>query len=155
LTSNEICQFEDSSSVIITRLCGLFFQNSFEGREDPRLLQALKAELPGIAEWAREGYRRFVRNRMTFTVNPYAAEFLRNMRDETSPISAFVGECCEVVPGGRVSKDDLYGAYAEFALFNLETPLSKNRFSRELFSIAHGVKRSNCKEFYDNITLKA
>ena len=46
------------SGALAGRLLVILFQHSFFGREDPGLTDRLMGELPGILNWAIEGYER-------------------------------------------------------------------------------------------------
>ena len=56
--TNELPRLADASGALANRFIVLTMQNSFLGNEDPGLTSRLLRELPGILNWAREGYLR-------------------------------------------------------------------------------------------------
>ena len=95
---NELPRLSDSSAAMRSRLLVLPYFNSYEGQEDIGLLDRLLAEIPGITNWALEGLR-LLRNAGRFK-NPTAGEkILRDFVYLSSPIQAFLDECCEVGDG--------------------------------------------------------
>ena len=56
--TNEVPKFADRSGALVSRFIVLPMRQSFYGREDPGLTAALMAELPGILNWAVDGWRR-------------------------------------------------------------------------------------------------
>ena len=78
--------------------------HSWLGREDTRLTDRLLAELPGILLWAIEGWRR-LRERGCF-VQP-SRSLVKDMENLSSPVGAFVRECCVTADGVNVLVKDL------------------------------------------------
>ena len=100
---NELPRLSDSSAAMRSRLLVLPYFNSYEGQEDIGLLDRLLAEIPGITNWALEGLR-LLRNVGRFR-NPTAGEkILRDFVYLSSPIQAFLDECCEVETGKEVRR---------------------------------------------------
>ena len=88
---------------------GLIFPNSFFGTRGPALEGKLKTELPGILNWAIEGYRRLKPAR---TFRP-AEECRRRTSNKSKcwdhPVKAFLRDRCVVGPGFTVAIEGLYG----------------------------------------------
>src|SRR5262249_23317301 len=55
IVANQLPKFLDESGALAARMVVLKFDQSFKGREDRELRPKLRAELPGIANWALEG----------------------------------------------------------------------------------------------------
>jgi P4 family phage/plasmid primase-like protien len=108
--TNEVPKFADRSGALVSRFIVLPMRQSFFGREDSGLTPALMAELPGILNWAMEGWRR-VRARGRITQPEAGRDVALQMTDLASPIPAFVREWCEVGGGHRVAKDHLFTAF--------------------------------------------
>lgn len=124
LVSNELPQMRDASGALVGRMLFLRLTNSFFGREDPKLFGKLRVELPGILVWSIEGLRR-LRERGKLVQPASAMEDLESMSDLSSPIHAFVEDCCELAPegewGAKWSGDDyrvpcqtLFGAWSSW-----------------------------------------
>jgi putative DNA primase/helicase len=67
-------------------------------------------ELPGILNWAIEGWKR-LRARGHFVMPHSCAEAMRELEELSSPVQAFVRDTCLLTPGARVDVDDLYAAW--------------------------------------------
>lgn len=110
ILSNELPRFGDASGAIANRLLVLQMTQSFLGREDPTLTEALLDELPGILLWALDGLDRLV-ERGRFTVPQSAEDATSAMADLVSPVSAFVRECCDL---GAEYECDVAAMHAEW-----------------------------------------
>jgi putative DNA primase/helicase len=110
LLSNELPRLGDASGALASRMILLRMRESFYGREDHALTDKLMAELPGILLWAIEGWRR-LRERRRFSQPDSALELLGELHDLTSPIGAFLRDCCHVGAEYDVPRADLYAAY--------------------------------------------
>ena len=81
--------------------------------QDKELPKKLKAELPGILNWAIEGCLRWQDNGL----NPprVVQEATQGYREEMDVLADFLVECCIVAPGISVKAKDLYSAYTQWA----------------------------------------
>jgi putative DNA primase/helicase len=134
ILSNELPKFRDSSGAIANRLLILQMTHSFLGREDRTLDARLRAELPGILNWALEGLDRLNDNDR-FTVPGTSEDAANLMMDLASPMSAFVRDCCVREPQAEVYRDDLYQAWQSWADDNGHRSGSKSTFGRDLRSV--------------------
>src|SRR5277367_6492906 len=108
--SNELPSLSDASGVIASRCILIRLRQSFLGRENTGLTEALLGELPGILNWAIEGPRR-LRERGHFVQPASSAEMIELLEDVASPIRRFVKECCEVGPEFGAAWDVLHADY--------------------------------------------
>jgi putative DNA primase/helicase len=108
--TNELPRLSDASGALANRMIILRLTESFLGKEDRGLTDRLLAELPGILLWAITGWDR-LRRRGHFDEPATAADIRSEFNDLTSPVAAFVRECCEVGPAFIVTRADLYAAY--------------------------------------------
>jgi putative DNA primase/helicase len=110
LLTNELPKIEDASGALASRFVVLRLTQSFFGREDHGLFDRLVPELPGILNWALEGFDRlYARGR--FVQPASASELIQEFEDLGSPIGAFVRERCEVGRGFEVIKDRLFALW--------------------------------------------
>ena len=108
--------------------------NSYEGQEDIGLLDRLLAEIPGITNWALEGLR-LLRAAGRFR-NPTAGEkILRDFVYLSSPIQAFLEECCEVEYRQGSGAARPATGVAPWCDDNGHVPGSNNDFGRKLRAI--------------------
>jgi P4 family phage/plasmid primase-like protien len=133
--TNEVPRFADRSGALVSRFIVLPMRQSFFGREDTGLTAALMAELPGILNWAVEGWRR-VRATGRITQPQAGADVSLQMGDLSSPIPAFVRECCEAGTNHWVAKDRLFAAFREWHRVHMgqDYLFSANIFARDLYS---------------------
>lgn len=145
IISNELPRLQDSSGAFAGRMVVLRLSESFYGREDRTLTQALEQERAGILHWAIEGWRR-LRERGRF-VQPASGEELRQQLDElSSPISSFVADCCEVGSGFNVQIDTIYGAWCRWCKSVGRDPTTKPVMGRDLTALIPGLRTTQPRE---------
>jgi putative DNA primase/helicase len=105
--TNELPRLNDPSGALVSRLIVLGLTESWYGKEDTKLTAGLLAELPGILLWAAEGLLR-LRDRGYFVQPEAGKKLIGELEDLTSPIGAFLRECCEVGPAYEVYIRDLF-----------------------------------------------
>ena len=110
LTGNELPTLGDYSGALPGRFIVIKMEKSFYGQEDLGLQKRLMAELPGILIWAIAGWHD-LRASGKFLQPASGQDELDEMHAASSPIGAFVAECCEVSKGARVFVKDLYQAW--------------------------------------------
>jgi putative DNA primase/helicase len=130
--TNELPRLNDPSGALAARLVLLRQTRSFYGAEDTGLTGRLLAELPGILLWAMKGWKR-LRERGRFEQPESGKGLVAEMEDLSSPIGAFVRECCEVGPAFQVFMDDLYQRFKSWckAQGRKDVPI-KQVFGRDL-----------------------
>jgi putative DNA primase/helicase len=132
----------DVSGALTGRLVALKMSESFLGREDLTLDRRLQTELPGILNWAIEGWRR-LHQQGHFTVTEASRDVAETMSDLASPLNAFLRDRCELDPEASTPKADMWRAYQDWAL-RQDLPLgysSPNFFHRDLEVAArHKIK---------------
>ncbi|TWU27542.1 phage/plasmid primase, P4 family [Bythopirellula polymerisocia] len=113
ILSNELPRLNDASGAVISRFIMLTTNQSFYGAEDHNLIDKLLQELPGIFLWAIGGWQR-LRERGRFVQPDSSLEALGEMNDLSSPVAAFVRDCCRVGPGEVVSVADMFAAWKKW-----------------------------------------
>lgn len=115
-------------------------ERSFYGQEDRGLGHRLMSELPGILNWAREGYLR-LRKRGFFLQPDSARDAIEELEALGSPISAFLKERCIVAPGLRVPADDLFSEWRNWCETNgRREPGTVQSFGRDLRAAVPSLK---------------
>ncbi|MCX7049971.1 MAG: phage/plasmid primase, P4 family, partial [Candidatus Sumerlaeota bacterium] len=113
IMTNEIPRFTDSSGALASRLLVWRLIRSFLGHEDHHLLDRLLAEKDSIFLWAVEGWQRL--NARGYFIQPSsAADLCESISDLTSPVLAFIRECCHVNPLSDVSTKELFDAWTKW-----------------------------------------
>jgi putative DNA primase/helicase len=134
ICSNEMPRLNDASGAIAGRFLPLLMVRSHLGSEDQTLGDRLQAELPAIFRWSLEGLRRLDR-RGRFTLTDAAADELARLRDLSSPVAAFVRECCDIEADCEVAIDDLWEGWKTWAEGNGHQPGSKQTFGKNLRAV--------------------
>jgi putative DNA primase/helicase len=134
MMTNELPRLVDSSTALDSRLLVLRFTRSFLNKEDHGLDAALEAELPGILDWALDGLDA-LRDRGHFLQPGSGQALITDLAAMSSPISAFIDECCIVGPDERVAIDVLYGTWTDWCGDNGHIPGSKNVFTGKLRAV--------------------
>lgn len=112
LMTNELPKLEDASGALASRFIVLMLRESFYNREDHQLSAKLQLELPGILNWALDGWAR-LSARDRFLQPTSSAEVIQQLADLGSPIKAFLRDKCDV-SGGSIRKDTLYEAWKQW-----------------------------------------
>ena len=131
IISNKVPTFHDPSGAIISRFLALSFDLSFEGKEDRMLTDKLILELPGIANWAIEGYRRLTR-RGRFIQPDQGRHIIAKMQKATALVRDFVAERCKLETDVETDEDRLYADYRRWAEDTGHRPQAKGSMLDDL-----------------------
>lgn len=131
MLSNEMPHLPDNSTAINNRFLIIKLRESFLGREDVTLLDRISAsELPAIANWAIEGYRRLIASHK-FSEPQSSRDERDEWRVETNPLEEFVKGYCnksgEVIPATFAEK---YNIWREKN--GMPAPVASNSLSKAL-----------------------
>ncbi len=110
---NTLPDVTDKSYAFWRRWCLIEFRADFTGREDRQLPAKLRAELPGILNYALEGLR-ILRSEGSFPKMKGADSLKEEWKRRSDSLYWFVSERVEKDSQASVSKDDFYQAYVEF-----------------------------------------
>jgi putative DNA primase/helicase len=97
---------------------------------DPRLLEKLKAELPGILNWAVEGCLKW--QHLGLEDPKVVRRATEAYLAEMDPIGCFINDCCTVDPALTDSTENLHRAYVEWSAANDARPLTVAQLSQRL-----------------------
>lgn len=160
ILSNELPRLGDASGALAGRLILLRLTRSWLGKEDQRLFERLRGELPGILLWAVEGWRR-LRARGRLLQPKSAAALVREMEDLSSPVGAFVRERCRVAPGERVEVGELYREWRAWCdSHGRKEPGTEETFGRDLRAAVPSLDKARPRtpegrlHFYTGIRLR-
>jgi len=133
IATNLLPPLPDVSGAVAARLVAMKMTKSFLGVEDETLSRKLEAELPGILNWAIEGWRR-LQAQGRFTSTAASREVSERMSELASPLLAFLRECCEMAPRAKAPKDAVWDRYTEFLMDRslAFTYSDSNMFHRDL-----------------------
>lgn len=133
ISSNEVPGFLDNSGAIISRFEVIVMVKSYRGKEDSELLSRLRAELPGIFNWAMDGYRRLV-EQGRFTKTGFGDDALELMDDLAAPVAQFLSETTryEVTQNSddNVLLKHLHADYKQWCFENDVKPWTQQKFAK-------------------------
>jgi putative DNA primase/helicase len=129
--TNELPRLADASGALASRFVVLTLQNSFLGNEDPGLYSRLLGELPGILNWAREGYLR-LRLRGYFIQPESAREAIADLEALGSPVTAFVRDRCTIEAGCETLASVVYTEWQAWCLEGGRQAGTAQTFGRDL-----------------------
>jgi putative DNA primase/helicase len=139
LMTNELPRLEDASGALASRFVILRLHNSFYGCEDHTLAEQFVSELPGILNWALEGYDR-LRARGRFQQPPAAADLIRQFEDLGSPVHAFIRDRCELGSQFEIRQDLLFEGWKTWcAEVGREKPGTTQSLGRSLYASVPGL----------------
>ena len=134
LAMNELPRLTDASAAMRSRLLVIPYFNTYEGNEDVGLVDRLLTEIPGVTNWALTGLKQLTANKRF--ENPAAGEaILRDFVYLSSPMQAFLDECCEVESDHLVRRKDIQLAWKFWCEENGHVPGSIADFGRKLRAV--------------------
>lgn len=140
ILTNELPRLGDSSGALPSRFLVLHTPRSWFGQEDHGLTGRLLGELPGILLWAIEGWRR-LRERGHFLQPQSGDELAEEMADLSSPVGAFVKECCRVGRSETTTKKAIYERFKGWCQDRgMARPPTAAAFGRDLLSACPTVR---------------
>jgi putative DNA primase/helicase len=150
LVTNHRPRVDGDDDAIWRRLRLIPFEQSFRGREDPKLDETLQAELPGILRWAVEGCIEWKRDGLGDAAAVVRAT--REYREDEDTLGAFLAERCELGNRCEVLAGDLRSAYEKFCEDLGEAPLAANVLGQQLRS--RGITKGGAgRRMYRGVTL--
>jgi putative DNA primase/helicase len=139
LLTNELPALFDASGALASRFIVLRLVESFYGREDPALTEALFKELPGIFNWALAGLDRLqARKRLTQPTS--AAEMIEELDRLGSPMRAFLADRCVVKPGASVECALLFEEWCLWCKEQHRESGTRQMFGKNLSAAAAALK---------------
>lgn len=123
-----------------------------EEKRDRQLPEKLKAELPGILEWAVQGCYEWQAGGLG--TPPEVMMATESYRLESDIIALFLEEYCVVKPGIRVGNAELYKAYREWCEEAGEMHSTQRKFTQRLKERGF-IQGTGGKRLWDGIGIKA
>lgn len=124
---NEFPPIKEYTKGILRRICFVKFPVTFEGdKADKDLVGKLKTELPGIFNWAYEGYKKLKQTK-GFTETSYQQEIMEEFIKIINPVAAFIEENLRTYIG-TMSRIELYNKYKQWCVEAGHQSQSRNKF---------------------------
>lgn len=133
IMTNEMPSIRDTGGALASRYVPIQMRESFYGREDTELASKLRSELPGILNWAIEGWQR-LREQGRFTLPDASQEALEHLEEISSPVKAFLRETCKVDLTGETPKSEVFAAWQRWCERNGIYAGDSPRFSTQLIA---------------------
>lgn len=149
IISNELPKIRDASGALAERMIFLRLTRSFLGHEDIGLLGRLLREMPGILNWAIDGWAR-LQGRGFFVPPKSAKDLAETMSKISSPMKAFLQEYCRTGEGKDpatghaflVLSSDLFNKWRTWCQSKGQEHTSdEETFGRDLRAALPGVSR--------------
>jgi P4 family phage/plasmid primase-like protien len=131
IMANSLPELRDPTGALASRFLVIQMKQSFLGREDPTLKEKLLTELPGIFNWSLLGWRE-LRKRGRFLQPKSSQETQEEFEVMSSPVPAFVRECCVLEKQAKIAKDALYNEWEKWRAEMGELYLDNKRFGSAL-----------------------
>ncbi len=141
IAMNDLPNLPDQANALEPRLNILAFNNSYVGREDTSLKMKLRdeAEQGKLINFALRGLRS-LREKDEFIRPEIAEDLIVQLRELTTPVTAFIVDCCEIMPVDgdleeyHVIIDQLYDAWCHWCEEGGREPSTKASFGRWFLS---------------------
>jgi putative DNA primase/helicase len=106
-------------------------------RQNPRLMEELRSEWPGILMWMIEGCRAWLDSGGDLELPETVSEATEEYRDESDLIGQFIESCCVLGDDLNIPKALLYAAYEAWCDQSGERALTGRRFNAKVKSRGH------------------
>jgi putative DNA primase/helicase len=143
--SNELPEFGDTSTAIVHRFIVLMLTTSWLGKEDIDLEDTLRADLPGILNWALMGLDQLQR-KSRFTQPKRSRDAIMTLVEMASPMRVFLRDACEEHPDYRIATKELFEAYCKWAEENGHKKIVEATFGRDLRAVRPGISRERPRD---------
>ena len=145
---NEIPRFRDAGNALLARLVPLRFDKTFFGKENHNLEVDLVKELPGIANWALAGIRKYISNGRLSTPTDATRDII-DIKRIMNPVSAFADDCL-IFPTADANDfayvNDMHKAWVMWAEENYVSFVdTKDRFLSKLRAVTPTVVQTRRK----------
>jgi putative DNA primase/helicase len=117
---------------------------SFAGREDLTLPARVRAEMPGIFNWALRGWTD-LQQTGTFIEPSSSQQVLAEAEGVFSPIAAFLDECCIVDPAAQVTTDDMWDAWQQWCKEAKVETGNRSKLGVDLRGCLPGLQRTQSR----------
>jgi putative DNA primase/helicase len=128
-STNELPKFKDKTEALRRRLILLPFNLSFKGKnQNKNLTNELLTELPGILNWALEGWKQLQATQELYE-SPSALKSKDKLSEALNPALSFIRNDCRLSEEYKIKRSTLYMEYEIWHRNNVgKHPLSKPEF---------------------------
>jgi P4 family phage/plasmid primase-like protien len=142
---NELPRLPDASVSLRWKVIAIPYNVSFVGKEDIGLSEKLLAEIPGITNWALKGLTDL--RQTGKLLQPKAGEaMLADFVRLSSPMTAFIEDCCEVGPDKSQTTSEVFKAWQLWCQDNGHEVGSTTAFGTRLKAALVGVDKARVRD---------
>ncbi len=123
-----------------------------EADQDKYLKEKLKKELPGILNWALEGYAVWQQNGLCYPEKVQNAT--KEYKSKMDILADFLSDCCEINVSDETKSSAIYARYRQWAEDNGEKVMSQKKFSMLLEERDFQKERNMTAVFWIGIRLR-
>ena len=152
LAMNHLPKIVGTDDGIWSRIRLLPFRVSFLGREDKTLGEKLRAELPGILNWAVDGCLQW-QARSDLSAPRAVVDATQDYRNVSDVVGRFLGDATMPLESGMVRASELYRAYATWCGEGGERPATATDFGLRLSERGFAKKRTKAGIVYQGLCL--
>lgn len=143
--SNEVPSLYEASGALVSRFIMLRTSRQFLGEEDLGLEGKLLAELPGIFQWAVDGWET-LHERGRFRQPASAADLIDDMQSTGSPVALFAKERCVVAIYASVRVQALYDEFVSWCKESGREAGTKQKFGIALKAAFPKIRKSQPRD---------
>jgi P4 family phage/plasmid primase-like protien len=154
LSVNDMPRVRHDDQGMWRRIVAIPFNAVFSGiKRDNSLEHKLKAELPGILNWALEGARKYAEKGKLG--RPKASrKLLASLRRDADTVSVWIGSCCLEDDDGKLQSKAGYDSYVEAMKREKSTALSQKEFKADLERRGYAHKSGGHFNYHQGLTIK-
>ncbi|WP_372870909.1 phage/plasmid primase, P4 family [Shewanella sp.] len=145
----------DTSPGMWRRIIMLPFNASFTGSQlDPRLMEKLNAELPGILNWAIKGVQMWLEQSIKTSLPASIRAGIDEYRHESDLLANFLEEVTQSDPESYIPTDELYDKFRQWAERDSDWKMTRNIMTKRLVDKGFSKVRKQNKACIQGIMLK-
>ncbi|MCZ4331792.1 phage/plasmid primase, P4 family [Aeromonas hydrophila] len=146
MVGNHKPEIRDTSNGMWRRMLMLPFNASFtKAQLDPMLMEKLRAEMPGILNWAIQGCQMWQEQRLKASTPARLKQDVETYRAESDMVGCFLEECTQTKEGAKVSMSEVYAVYSRWAQQNGEWAMKQLALKKKLMEKGFATTRYNSK----------
>lgn len=154
LSTNNMPEIRANDDAMWRRIVPIPFKAHFtKDKRDNDLESKLKAELPGILNWALRGARDYAAL-PALPACSAVAKHKHQMQRDADVCGTWLKECTAPAPKQRLQSSEAYASYAKFAKKIGREPMNMQAFKRRVETEGHEHKKSNGYNVYIGLALK-
>jgi len=150
---NKLPRVGDAGDGIFRRVQIVRFDPLPQTSKDPTLKDVIRAEGPGILNWALDGLAK-LRKRARFEIPSEIRDATAEFQEGNDPEAAFVEECCDLGKSYKVQSSILYRAYKTWCFDNGHKPKSATNVVQDWRRLGFFRTRQTGSTYYLGLDVK-